>query len=503
MAKQPAASQIETLEPKPVWRFFAGMTAVPRSSKSETKIRAYVRDAAAKRGLTVHEDEIGNIVIDVPATAGHENAPITVLQGHLDMVCEANSGTDVDFDNDPIRPLIDVDKRSGETIVRADGTTLGADNGIGVAMAFAAATEPDVIHGPLELLCTIDEEAGMSGAKGLTPDSFKGRRLINLDSEEDDAIYIGCAGGADVTLRWQLTTQPLRAEAEVCRVTVAGLRGGHSGGDIHLNRANAIKLLARTLRGADLDHLHLATINGGSMRNAIPREASAVLAGPAGAADALRRSADIVQRETIDAAGEAKCKVRVEMLSANDAARVASDDDSRRVLDALAALPSGVLAVVPEIAGLVQTSNNVSTISSTSPSAAGSTLDVEVGCLSRSSSATQVRATIRQISAIGRLGGAAVELGNDYPGWEPNFDSATLATCRQVYEQLFGEAPGVTAIHAGLECGIIGERIGGMDMVSFGPRIEGAHSPDERVYVASVQKSWKLLKAVLAELARG
>ncbi len=497
----PSTDSIESLEPAPVWRLFAGMAAVPRPSKKEQRIRAHIRAVAEEHGFGVREDAAGNIVIDVPATPGCQQAPVTVLQGHLDMVCEKNSGTRHDFDNDPIRLIIDTDA-AGEQIVRADGTTLGADNGIGVAMAMAAAVSPDVTHGPLELLCTVDEEAGMTGAKALPADLLKGRRLLNLDSEEDDVIYIGCAGGCDTTLTWSFATGPVPAGAECCRVTVAGLKGGHSGCDIHLNRGNAIKLLVRMLAGVPEGQLQLTAIEGGSLRNAIPREAQASVAGPAGITGILSRAAAAVQAEVVREQKEAHCTIRVERGQPDDRPSAISHADTQRLLHTVAALPSGVLAVVPDIPGLIETSNNVATLKAASEAAGAVRITVE--CLARSSSASQLQSAVRQVTAAGRLASAAVQSGNEYPGWRPNVDSPTLATCRRVYEELFGETPNVTAIHAGLECGLLGERVGGgMDMVSFGPRIEGAHSPDERVYVKSVQKSWKYLTAVLSELARG
>ncbi|MCP4250279.1 MAG: aminoacyl-histidine dipeptidase [bacterium] len=502
MTQPSEVSTIEQLEPAAVWRLFGGIAAVPRPSKREERIRAHVRRVAEDAGWAVREDAAGNLVIQVAASPGRENAPVIVLQGHLDMVCEKNSGTEHDFDNDPIRTIVEQSGEDGDLLVRADGTTLGADNGMGVALALAAAGDPDIVHGPLEILCTIDEEAGMSGAKALEPDFFTGRCLLNLDSEEDDVLYIGCAGGCDVMLTWNLTTGPIPTDVEVCRVTVAGLRGGHSGGDIHLNRANAIKLLAQTLTAGGVSGLQLADCKGGSLRNAIPREAWAVVAGPAGTMQTLTQAAEAVQAEGHRNHGEPNCRVTVEKLSPASAPAALSTTDTHALLTALAALPHGVLAVVPEIPGLVQTSNNVATlVIEAGPTGGG--LRITVGCLPRSSSADQLHATTRQIRAAGQLAGAAVGTANEYPGWQPDVDSSVLATCRAVYQRLFKEAPNVTAIHAGLECGLIGERVPGMDMVSFGPRIEGAHSPDERVYVASVQKSWKYLTAVLAELAQG
>jgi dipeptidase D len=497
MSNQAGLTTVEKLEPKEVWGLFAGFAAVPRGSKKEEKIRAHVRKLAEQRRFSAREDTAGNMLIEVPATAGHEQAPTVVLQGHLDMVCEKNSGTPHDFDRDPIKLVLDADAR-GKPIVRADGTTLGADNGIGVCLALAAASSPEVVHGPLEILCTVDEEAGMTGAKALEGGFFKGKRMLNLDSEEDDALYIGCAGGCDTTLTWEFKTTPPPADVETCRVSVTGLRGGHSGCDIHLNRPSAIKLLVAVLRTAE-GRIRLAGFSGGSKRNVIPREASAVIVGSARTVRALGRAAEQIRVKTVAENQEEKCAVHLEKVPPAEASAVLSPGDTQRLLTALTALPHGVLAVVPAIAGLVQTSNSTSTVESI---AADGRLRVVVGCLSRSSSTAELDATTRQLHAIARLAGAAVESGNGYPGWQPDVNSPLLATCRRVYEQLFGEVPKVTAIHAGLECGIIGERMGGMDMVSFGPYIVGPHSPDEHVYVASVEKMWRYLKAVLAELSK-
>jgi len=500
MSQIAASPAIESLQPQSVWRFFAGMAAVPRPSKHEEKIRAHVRDTARELGFAFREDDTGNIVIEVPATPGHESAAITVLQGHLDMVGEKNAGVDHDFENDPIRMQLDTDRETGRQIVRAEGTTLGADNGVGVAMALAAATDPDVVHGPLEILCTSDEEMGMTGAKALQPDFIRGRRLINLDSEEDDAIYIGCAGGSDVTFIWHLDSQPVTG-AETCRVAVTGLRGGHSGGDIHLNRGNAIKTLIRTLVAAELDDLRLVTMQGGSKRNAIPREAHAVVAGPAGSRDAVRAAAMRMQETVGRACDEPDCSITVEPHDA-PGTRAASPSATTQLLHGLAACPSGVIAVVPAIPGLVQTSNNMSIIT-TDTADDGSRLAVRADCLTRSSSPDDMDAAIVHLRALGSLAGAEVTVGNQYPGWQPNVDSPILAVIRRIYEKMFGEPGNVTAVHAGLECGIIGERVGEIDMISIGPTILGAHSPDERVFTDSVDKSYRFLKAILAELAKG
>lgn len=495
---------VESLDPSVVWRFFAELAAVPRPSKHEGRIRRHMLDLAARLGLTAREDAVGNIVVEVPATPGHENAPVTILQGHLDMVAEKNSGTTHDFLNDPIKLIVDVDPANGQQIVRADGTTLGADNGIGVALALAAATSPDAVHGPLELLMTIDEEMGMTGAKALTPDFLRGRRMLNLDSEEDDAIYIGCAGGMDTNVQWDFKLQPAPGAFQVCRIAVSGLRGGHSGGDIHENRANAIKLLVRTLVAADPAGLRIVTISGGSKRNAIPREASAVVCCRKKTVAAMKKAAEAIRAEAKAESYEERVNIDVDAVVQEQPPAALSAKDTMRLLEALVAFPSSVLGMHPKVEKLVQTSNNLATVTPTNADG-GAVLHVDVGMLSRSSLPSLLHCVAAQLASIGRLAGATeVQQGGEYPGWEPNPDSALLATCRGVYERMFGAPPKVLAIHAGLECGIIGERLGGgLDTVSFGPNLKGAHSPDERCYVASVQKSWRYLKEVLGELAKG
>ena len=498
-------ASIEALEPAAVWKFFRGLASVPRPSKREGKIRAHVLELAEELSLDATEDTTGNIVCKVPATKGCESAPTIVVQGHLDMVCEKNEGTEHDFDEDPIRLILDQDD-AGESIVRADGTTLGADNGIGVAMALAAATSPEVVHGPLELLFTIDEETGMTGAKALRPESFEGNFLINLDTEEDDSLCIGCAGGKDTDLSWHFDTVAAPSDALRARVSVSGLRGGHSGCDIHENRGNAIKLLGRVLRGAGLEDLQIASISGGSMRNAIPREAHAIVAcTPAGMRQLQQRAESIVEAGRGESV-EPELTIRVESQEGENAGEGArpkdllTAEDTRRLLRALAAIPSGVVAMHPEIPGLVQTSNNLSTIRSSDERGRRR---VSVGCLTRSSLGVSVDCVADGLVAIGELSGAKATHANGYPGWQPNAKSMLLSTASEIYEKLFGAKAKVEAIHAGLECGIIQDAVGReLDMVSFGPRIEGAHSPDERVWIDSVHKSWNFLVEVLAVLSR-
>jgi len=488
---------VAQLEPAKVWEFFARLSEVPRPSKHEDKVQAFIEQLADELNLPHRKDAAGNIVIDVPPSPGREKSPVVVLQAHLDMVAEKNSDVQHDFLKDPIRLAVDKDKRTGREIVRAEGTTLGADNGIGVAMALAAAFDPQLEHGPLELLLTSDEETGLTGANALTPGSVKGRILLNLDSEEDDALYIGCAGGADIAINWKLTREQVPADLKFFRIDVAGLKGGHSGCDIHLNRGNAIKILARVLASVLDDNLHLAEITGGSKRNAIPREASAVIACNAEAGPVLEQAAETIKQQVIRNNGEEDCRITVQASPvAGNAA--AGSQASVSFVRGLMALPSGVLAIVPEIPGFVQTSSNLSTIKSRSEN---NTIEITAGCHSRSSSGDDLEITAQQVCAAATLSGAACEVSNQYPGWKPNPDSTVLKTCSRVYNSVFGHEPKIAAIHAGLECGIIGERVGGMDMVSFGPDIDGAHSPDERVYVESVQKMYRFLAAVLKELA--
>jgi dipeptidase D len=488
-------STVAGLEPALVWEIFAGMSDVPRPSKHEERICEHMKSFAESKGLKVRTFPCGNLVIEAPATSGRESAPITVLQAHVDMVCEKNSGTKHDFLNDPIRLVIGDDH--GEKTLRADGTTLGADNGMGVAMAMAAALSPDVKRGPLEILLTINEEAGMTGALSLTPNDFKGRRLINLDSEEETAIYIGCAGGCDTNLAWRFPLESVSG-GQWRRVSISGLRGGHSGCDIHESRGSAVKLLTRVLRGANVDGLRIAEIAAGSMRNAIPRESTAMVLIPDAAVKALDAAAPRIESAGKAESPEAGLSIRVESASAPETSNAMSASDTSRLLMALSALPQGVTEMSPAVPGLVRTSNNISTIRSEID---GDALRVEIGALSRSSSNSAVEALLDQIASVGRLSGADVTNDNAYPGWEPNLNSPLLETARRVYERLFNEPPNVAAIHAGLECGIIGERVGGMDMISIGPRIEGAHSPDERVYVDTVARAWKYFVAILDQIS--
>jgi dipeptidase D len=482
---------VSDLEPRPLWQHFDAILAIPRPSKHEERARRYVLEQAEGRGLRWRQDATGNVVVEKPASPGKEGAPIVVLQGHLDMVTEKNSGTVHDFDCDPIVP-----RREGDW-VKATGTTLGADNGIGAAAMLAVMTAEDLVHGPLELLFTVDEETGLTGVLALDSEAIalRGRRLLNLDSEEEGAVTIGCAGGSSSHLTLTLETAPVPAGTTALDVKLSGLKGGHSGMEIHLQRGNAVKLLARALFAAlQQTAFHLAAFQGGNKHNALPREAVARVVVPADARDVFTAA---VERETAAILDEIRTvdpDLKIEIAEAPAAERVWTPAASRKMLDLLNALPHGVQAMSNDIPGLVETSLNVATATSTDGA-----LSILISI--RSSVASAMRDTKRRLRAIAELAGAEVEETEGYSGWKPNPASPLLGLFRQVHQRVAGTNPELKAVHAGLECGVLGEKFPGMDMISFGPVIEGAHSPDERARIDSVGRFWELLKATLGELA--
>ena len=482
-------SPLAELDPKLVWKHFEALTQVRRPSGQEQEAVAYVKNWAQEKGFDWVEDGVGNLVVRVPARKGCDAAPTVVLQGHLDMVCERDS----DSPNDAFEGRLEV-VREGDWITAA-GTTLGADNGIGVAAGMAAAEDPAFTHGPLELLMTIDEETGMTGARGLDTSGLKGRTMLNLDSEDDDLLFVGCAGGMDTRYRMPFTRIPAAAGSAALRVSVAGLKGGHSGLDIVRNRLNAIQALARVLqRGGEAVDFELVDFEGGKMRNAIPREAMAVVRIPASREDAfglaIQTAADEMRAQF--AGIDDGLVVTVEECEAGE--EVLAAVDTERLLAFLRAIPSGVIAMSQDIEGLVETSTNLGVV--------GIEGDVvEAVSCTRSSVAPALRMVLGQLEAIAQLAGVEAKQHGGYPGWKPDLQSKALATVKAAYTRLFKEEPAVTAIHAGLECGLIGERVPGMDMVSFGPAIRGAHSPDERVSIPSVQKFYRLLGTVLQDLS--
>lgn len=481
--------QITDYEPKGLWKHFDQIRQIPRCSGNEEQARRYVLSFAKERDYEADTDATGNVVVRVPATTDHESEPIVALQSHLDMVCEKNSDVRHDFTKDPIQLRIDGDWLS------ASGTTLGADNGVGVAAALAAADGGGLVHGPLELLFTVDEEVGLTGAGKLEPGFLKAKYLLNLDSEELGSVFIGCAGGGDSTLRLPIDRVAAPSASTPVCVTVTGLRGGHSGLDIREQRGNAIKILARLLWEADRKHpIALCGIRGGNKRNAIPREASAELYVASGDADDFART--ISQTATAVAAelGGREEGLKIETEHVKDVGAPMGDTTRLRLLNLLMAIPHGIAAMSYDILGLVETSNNLATVTSTDA-------DVVIGTSSRSSIDSALQSLRDGIRGAAELAGAKVEEDVAYPGWKPNVDSELLQITKEVHKKALGTEPEARAIHAGLECGIIGEKFPGMDMISFGPHIEYPHSPDERINIPSVEKFWSLLAALLEELA--
>ncbi|MBK1679633.1 aminoacyl-histidine dipeptidase [Rhodocyclus tenuis] len=487
----PTDSVLCRLEPALVWAHFATLCRIPRPSKGESPLREHLRQWAASKGLQASVDAAGNLLISKPASRGHEDAPGVVLQAHLDMVCQKNSGTAHDFTRDPIRPEL----RDGWLI--ANDTTLGADNGIGVALALAALEDESLAHGPLEVLLTVDEEAGMGGARGLTEGALQGRLLLNLDTEEWGEFYLGCAGGLDVNVSRPRSAEAL-PEAHVCwQIEVAGLRGGHSGVDIHRERGNAIKLLVRVLR--DLERrwpLRLVSLHGGSARNALPREAQASIALPDSiAGDAVTAALASWQELLRQELREVDAGVTLRFLPAS-ADAVLSAAEQAVWLASLHAAPHGVRRWSQSVPGVVETSNNLGMVAI---DANGGSCNFMLRSLLDSGS----RALADEIVSLFALSGTLVEQSGHYPGWAPNPASPLLALCQSVYRREFAAESRVQVIHAGLECGIIAAKHPGIDIVSFGPTIRGAHALGESVDIDSVARCWQLLKAVLAAVGEG
>ncbi|MBI3146097.1 MAG: aminoacyl-histidine dipeptidase [Pseudogulbenkiania sp.] len=476
---------IAELEPREVWEHFQTLCDIPRPSKHEQHLRDYLQGWAELKGLGTQVDSAGNLVIKKPATPGMEDRRGVVLQGHLDMVCQANSGTEHDFFNDPIRPVL----RDGWLV--ADNTTLGADNGIGVALALAVLGSDTLSHGPVEVLLTVDEEAGMGGALGLDGGVLDGDMLINIDTEDWGEFYLGCAGGVDVNVRRAYAVEALPTGYVSGRLSVKGLRGGHSGVDIHEERGNANKLLIRLIRELEDElALRVASFQGGSARNALAREAFAVVAYPAADAGRLASRLDAFQQAMrFELAGvDEGVTLALEPASAD---RVMSLADQRTLFAALHAAPHGVRRMSRRVPGVVETSNNLGVIA----------LDqgkLFANFMVRSLLDAGTRLLAGEIDSLFGLIGAEVEKEGEYPGWAPNPQSPLLELFQQVYAREYGHRAEVKVIHAGLECGILGAKYPHMDMVSFGPDIRGAHAPGERVRVETVGHAWHLLQAVLA-----
>jgi dipeptidase D len=482
-------SEVAELEPKHLWKRFYEITQVPHPSKKEEKIRAHIKELLKSLNTEFKEDKTGNIVALVPATPGYENAPTVVLRGHVDMVCEKNKDKEHDFENDPL----DVSVKDGWVV--ADGTTLGSDNGIGVAAGLATITDSEVVHGPLEILMTVDEETGLTGANNLEPGFITGKFLLNMDSEEDGAFYVGCAGGVDTVATFDIKTENRNSSTASFELHVTGLKGGHSGLDIQEGRANAIKILGRALKKIDELDYRIASVEGGSLRNAIPREAEATLfmseSDFAKAEGIINDFQKVVQNEFRAVDGGVKVSIQKSDSKSED---VFTKEFTNEIINVILGLPHGVIAMSQDIPGLVETSTNLATIKIVDGK-------LRIGTSQRSSVDSAKEYIANSVAAVFNLTDADVETGDGYPGWKPDMDSELLKISKKVFKELFGKEPEIKAIHAGLECGILEGKNPGMDMISFGPTIQNAHSPDEKVEIKTVAKFYDLMKGILKEFA--
>lgn len=479
---------IQKLQPESLWRHFLEICKIPRPSRKEERIAEYILQFAKKNNLESILDEAGNVWVRKPASPGFENRPGVILQSHLDMVCEKNSDTVHDFNNDPIIPWID------GTWVKAKGTTLGADDGIGIAAALAILESDEIQHGPLEALFTMDEETGLSGAFALKPDLLKGRILLNLDSEDEGQIFIGCAGGKDTVATMPMETESVPEEHIAFKASLTGLKGGHSGDDINKGHGNAVKLMNRFLWNAQESfEIALADMNAGNLRNAIAREAFAIFTIHRDLETDLRNYA---KQFSLDIKNELKVTepdlhFQIEPVILPES--VLDETLQADLLDALYACPHGVIAMSRDIPDFVETSTNLASVKFIDKK-------IIITTSQRSSVESSKKDVADMVASVFYLMQADVEQSGGYPGWKPNPDSMVLKTSVEAYKRLFPQDPQVLAIHAGLECGLIGAIYPGMDMVSFGPTIKGAHSPDERLDIPSTMKFWQLTIEILKSL---
>ncbi|WP_218599541.1 aminoacyl-histidine dipeptidase [Polaribacter sp. NJDZ03] len=481
---------VRNLEPKIVWNHFADLNAVPRPSKKEERVIQFMVDFGKKLNLETFVDKVGNVIIKKPATKGLENRKTVVLQSHLDMVHQKNSATDFDFDKEGIKMLIEGDW------VTADGTTLGADNGLGVAAIMAIFSSEDIEHPNLEALFTIDEETGMTGAMGLEGGILEGEILLNLDTEEDDEIGMGCAGGVDVTATRSYAEEEVSENATAYSITVKGLNGGHSGMDIIKELGNANKIMNRLLfDGFTNFGLQISEINGGSLRNAIPRESTAIVTVDIISKEAFLLETNLLINNIKEEFSTIEPNLTVDIQEITLPNKIMELGVQEGLLKSIYAAHNGVYRMSPDIKGLVETSNNIARVIVKDGS-------IKIGCLTRSSSESNKLDLANSLKSAFELSGFDVDLSGEYPGWQPNVNSAILDVVSNLYETLHGEKADVAACHAGLECGILGQNYPEMDMVSFGPTIRGAHSPDEKASISSTQKFWKFLVAILKNIPK-
>ncbi len=481
--------EVKDLQPKAVFGIFDQITKIPRPSKKEEKIRQYILDFAKEHGIEAHADKIGNVILRKPATPGHENAPTVILQGHMDMVCESNDKS-FNFETTPIKTIVD-----GEW-VRADGTTLGADNGIGVAASLAILTDDTLVHGPLEVLITMDEETGMTGANNLEKGELTGSILINLDSEDDAEVFVGCAGGIDTVATFHYNRSFAPTDFHYFMMDVRDGLGGHSGGDIHLGRANANKLVARFLFNLMKEHeVCVADIDGGNLRNAIPRAAHVVFGVHTTKKEEVRiafnRYVADIEREYKGL--ETTLKLTLDSVDAPDFTIDATT--TRNLILSLYCAPHGVISMSRDLEGLVETSTNLASVKMKDGE------KIVVTTSQRSSVDSRKYDIANQVEAVFKLAGAEVEHGDGYPAWTPNLDSTIMKIASDAYEELYGKRPAIKAIHAGLECALFQQNYPTLDMVSFGPTLRDVHSPSERMHIPAVDRFWHQLRRTIEKVA--
>lgn len=481
--------EIKELEPRRVFEIFDAITKIPRPSKKEDKIREYILEFAKAHGLDTRTDAIGNVVVTAPATPGYENAPGVILQGHMDMVCESNDKS-FDFTTQPIPAYVD-----GEWI-RTKGTTLGADNGIGVATALALLTDPDTVHGPVEALFTMDEETGMTGAFNIGDNMINGNILINLDSEDDAELFVGCAGGIDTVATFHYKRSVAPRDFKYFKIDVADGQGGHSGGDIHLGRANANKLVARFLFDLATKHeVSVSEFDGGNLRNAIPRAAHAVFGVHTSRKEEIVAAFNIYVATIVEEYAGIEPTLKLTLESCDTPEYCIDSETSLNLIRSLYGAPHGVISMSRDLEGLVETSTNLASVKMPGD-------DVIIVTTSQRSSVESRKYDIaNRVEAVFALAGAEVVHGEGYPGWKPNMESPIMHMASDAYAELYGVTPAIKAIHAGLECGLFLEKFPHLDMVSFGPTLRDVHSPSERMHIPAVERFWQQLRLTLKKVA--
>lgn len=482
-------SEIKKLNPSSLWKNFSALNAVPRPSKKEERVIAFVKAFGEQLGLETQVDQIGNVIIRKPASKGMENRMPIVMQSHLDMVHQKNQGTDFDFDRQGIEMYIDGDW------VKAKGTTLGADNGIGVATIMAILESKSIKHPPLEALFTIDEETGMTGAMGLKAGLLKGKIMLNLDTEDDRELTIGCAGGIDITAKGKYKMVKSRSSMKGFQITIKGLNGGHSGMDIHKGLGNANKLMNRLLYAVSDFGMRIGKVDGGGLRNAIPRESTAIIAVPEKQVRTFRKQAKAVIQQMLSEYATTDAQLEIKIKATDRPGMLLTKDFQSQLLQAIYACPNGIYRMSPDIPNLVQTSNNLARVSVADGK-------YQILSLTRSSVNSEKTDLANSIRCTFELIGARVTTNGAYPGWTPNPEAKIVKVMSTLYKKMFDAEPDVNACHAGLECGILGTFYPDMEMISFGPNIRGAHSPDEKVQISSVQKFWNYLLATLKKIPK-